>query len=364
MTIRSLILGLQGTVLTHEEREFFARVQPWGYILFKRNIVDQAQVKALTDSLRELSGRANVPILIDQEGGRVQRMGPPHWPAYPTGALLGKLYERDAFEGQMLNRLNARLIAHDLAEVGINVDCVPVCDVPVAGSHDVIGDRAYSKNANTVSVLARAAAEGLMAGGVLPIIKHIPGHGRAGVDSHLELPVVTASRNTLIKSDFIPFQALSDMPLAMTAHVVYSALDKNAPATTSAKIVRSIIRKHMGFDGLLMCDDLSMKALKGTLQERTNATFAAGCDMALHCNGVMQEMREIAEATPVLAGKAKRRAQAALSRIVTRLEPLDVEKARHTLAQALSLVQAGEKIPDQKRYIMDDLMGNMSENVA
>jgi beta-N-acetylhexosaminidase len=281
-------------------------------------------------------GQDNLPILVDQEGGRVQRLNVPHWPIYPTGRALGAIYQRDALYGAMITRLSARLMAHDLHEMGINIDCVPVCDVPVRGAHDVIGDRAYGEDASSVSLLARAASEGLMAGGVLPVIKHIPGHGRAGADSHEELPIVTASRNALKKQDFIPFEALSDMPLAMTAHVVYTALDPDYPATTSKKIIRSIIRRHMGFDGLLMCDDLSMKALKGTMQERTHDAFAAGCDMALHCNGNLNEMKEVASASPILAGKAKRRADHALARLVTRVEPLDVDAARARLAHALS----------------------------
>ena len=336
MTRHSFIAGLSGSVLTLDEKAFFRDAMPWGFIVFRRNVANPAQLKALTDSLRALMGQDNLPILVDQEGGRVQRLGPPHWPAYPTGRTLGQLYAQDPFTGAMLTRLSARLMAHDLSEMGINVDCVPVCDVPIRGAHDVIGDRAYGETHDVVSALARAASEGLMAGGVLPVIKHIPGHGRAGADSHMELPIVAATLKSLQEQDFIPFQALSDMPLAMTAHVVYTAIDDQNCATTSQKVIRSVIRRHMGFDGLLMCDDLSMNALKGTLKERTSATFAAGCDMALHCNGVLSQMQEVASATPILAGKAKRRADGALSRLIKHPEPLDVERARHVLAAALA----------------------------
>src|ERR671912_1086163 len=259
MTARAFIAGCSGPTLTARESAFFREAAPWGFILFRRNVEDRAQLRALGDALRETVGRADAPILIDQEGGRVQRLGPPHWPKYPPGSAYGRI--PDPVARRELTRLGARLIAHDLRAVGIDVDCVPVLDVPVAGAHDVIGDRAYGRDPQTVAVLGRAAAEGLLAGSVLPVIKHIPGHGRAFADSHLQLPVVETPRAELEAHDFAPFRYLADMPLAMTAHVVYTALDRARPATTSRKVVRDVIRGSIGFDGLLMSDDLSMNAL-------------------------------------------------------------------------------------------------------
>jgi len=237
---------------------------------------------------------------------------------------------------QKMARLAARLIAHDLSSVGINVDCLPVLDVPVPGAHDIIGDRAYGDDARTVAALGRAAAEGLLAGGVLPVVKHMPGHGRAGADSHEALPVVEVSRRELEAVDFAPFQALADMPLGMSAHVVYTALDPKNPATTSRTVIEGVIRGTIGFDGLLMSDDLSMKALSGSLRQRAAAALAAGCDVALHCNGKLDEMQEVAETAPVLAGKSARRAEAALARLRHRPEPFDPVDAQARLTAALA----------------------------
>jgi beta-N-acetylhexosaminidase len=337
MTLSALILGCSGPVLTPDEASFFRDVSPWGYILFRRNIQNPEQVYALTSEIRSLTGRDDVPILIDQEGGRVQRMSAPHWPVYPCGRAYGAAAAGDPLLRRGLTWLGARLIAEDLRGVGINVDCVPVLDVPVPGSHAVIGDRAYGEDPGTVSILGRAAAEGLLAGGVLPVIKHIPGHGRAGADSHHALPVVEASREDL-EIDFAPFRALSDMPLAMTAHVVYTALDPVEPATTSAIVMNEIIRGAIGFDGLVMSDDLSMNALSGTLTERAAAAFGAGCDIGLHCNGIMAEMVAVADAAPPLAGEPKRRADAALKRIVRAPEPIDLVDARARFEAALAMV--------------------------
>lgn len=333
MSTRALILGLSGLELTEAERGFFREANPWGFILFRRNVQDREQVARLTQSLRELVGR-RAPVLIDQEGGRVQRMAPPVWPAYPPGRAYGAV--ASAAGRREAAWLGARLIAHDLHEVGVDVDCLPVLDVPTPGAHDVIGDRAYGDEPHTVARLGRASAEGLLAGGVLPVIKHIPGHGRAGADSHLALPVVDTPRAELERRDFAPFQVLSDMPLAMTAHVVYTALDPERPATTSSRVIAEVIRGHIGFDGLLMSDDLSMKALKGTFAQRTRESIAAGCDVVLHCNGDAAEMAEIAAAAPLLSGKAAQRAKSALSRIVKSVEPLDVEAARQRLAELLA----------------------------
>ena len=321
------ILGCSGLTLTTEERAFFRGVDPWGFILFKRNVETPDQVRRLVDDLRACVGRADASVLIDQEGGRVQRLGPPHWRRYPPGRAYGTLATNDPLYRREITRLGARLLAHDLAALGINVDCVPVLDVPVAGAHDVIGDRAYGDDVETVASLGRAAAEGLIAGGVLPVIKHIPGHGRAGSDSHLALPIVDASYAELDARDFAPFRVLSDMPMSMTAHVVYTAVDPKRPATTSRKAISQVIRGAIGFSGLIMSDDLSMKALAGDFAERARASLRAGCDVVLHCNGDMAEMKAVVSGTRALSGKAKVRADAALARIVRTPEPLDLQDA-------------------------------------
>src|SRR5829696_223954 len=335
---KALITDVAGLTITAEERAFLRDADPWGFILFKRNVGTPEQVRALVASMREAVGRDDAPVLIDQEGGRVQRLGPPHWPAYPPGRAYGRLAGNDPLYHREIARLGARLMAHDLRAVGINVDCVPVLDVPIAGAHDVIGDRAYGRDPETVALLGRAAAEGLIAGGVLPVIKHIPGHGRAAADSHHDLPVVEASRAELERQDFVPFRHLADMPLAMTAHVVYTALDPEHPATTSANVMRDVIRGHIGYDGLVMSDDISMNALSGSLAERTRAAFAAGCDMVLHCNGRLDEMEAVASDTPELAGEAGRRAAAALARIAHEPEPLNAVDARARFTAALAAV--------------------------
>lgn len=328
MTFAAAILGCSGLTLTAEERAFFRDVRPWGFILFRRNIESPGQVRALVDALRDCTGLANAPVLIDQEGGRVQRLGPPHWRRYPPGRAYGQLAANDPLLRREIARLGARLIAHDLAMLGINVDCVPVLDVPDPEGHEVIGDRAYADGPEDVALMGRAAAEGLIAGGVLPVIKHIPGHGRAKADSHLDLPVVDAPTEALEARDFAPFRVLSDMPMAMTAHVVYSAIDPRRPATTSRRAVREVIRGRLGFDGLLMSDDLSMKALSGGFAERARASLAAGCDVVLHCNGDMDEMKQVMAGTRTLSGRARLRAEAALARIVRVAEPFDAEAAR------------------------------------
>ncbi len=338
MTTNAFIVGCSGPALTTAEESFFRDSKPWGFILFKRNIETPDQVRALTGALRATTCRSDAPILIDQEGGRVQRMGPPHWPLYPPGRCYGRVSADDPLTRREIARLGARLMAADLRAVGINVDCVPVLDVPVPGAHGVIGDRAYADDPPAVAILGRAAAEGLLAGAVLPVIKHIPGHGRAGADSHRALPVVDSSREVLEERDFAPFRMLADMPLAMTAHVVYTAIDARAPATTSRIVMRQVIRGSIGYDGLVMSDDLSMNALSGTLGERARAAFAAGCDVVLHCNGKLDEMIAVAEAAPVLAGAAKRRARAALGRIAHAPEPLDPVDARARLDAALATI--------------------------
>ena len=335
MSVRACILGCAETALGPEETAFFRDVKPWGFILFARNVESPDQVRKLVDALRETVGREDAPVLIDQEGGRVQRLKPPHWPLYPPGRAYGQIPANDPLLRREIARLGARLIAHDLASLGINVDCVPVLDVPDPEGHEIIGDRAYGQTPEEVATLGRAAAEGLIAGGVLPVIKHIPGHGRAKADSHLELPVVDATYEALDARDFPPFRALSDMPMAMTAHVIYSAIDPKRPATTSKKAIRKVIRGALGFDGLLMSDDLSMKALSGDFTERAEQALAAGCDVVLHCNGDMAEMKAVVDGAGALKGHARRRAQAALGRIARSPEPLDLDAARARFAAAL-----------------------------
>jgi beta-N-acetylhexosaminidase len=310
--MRAFITGVAGPALTHEERQFLRDAQPWGLIVFTRNIAGPDSLRRLIGEFRSAVGR-DAPVLIDQEGGRVQRLRPPHWPGYPPGAAYGALYDRDRETGLAAARLGARLIASDLAGLGIDVDCLPLADVPVAGSDAVIGDRAYGTEPAKVAAIASVIAEGLVDGGVLPVLKHIPGHGRATADSHKRLPVVTAGRATLEATDFAAFRPLAGLPLGMTAHVVFSAIDPVAPATLSAVIVGGVIRDSIGFRGLLMSDDISMGALSGSLSERTATAIAAGCDMVLHCNGELAEMHAVAAAAPALAGDAARRAAAALA---------------------------------------------------
>lgn len=327
-TSSAAILGCAGTVLSAEEAAFFRYVRPWGFILFKRNIETPDQVSKLTSALRETVGRTDAPILIDQEGGRVARLGAPHWGKYPPGRAYGELVANDPLHAREITRLGARLIAHDLTSLGINVDCVPVLDVPDPKGHEIIGDRAYGDTPEQVATLGRAAAEGLLAGGVLPIIKHIPGHGRAMSDSHLELPVVKAKLAELDARDFAPFRVLSDMPMAMTAHVVYTAIDRRRPATTSKKAIKQVIRGSLGFDGLLMSDDLSMKALSGDFKQRAKDSLSAGCDVVLHCNGDMDEMKAVMAGVGKLSKEARRRAQAVMGRLVKVPEPFDPVEAR------------------------------------
>jgi beta-N-acetylhexosaminidase len=331
--MRAFITGLSGPTLTTAERGFVEEADPWGLILFKRNVTTPDALRRLVDEFRDLLGR-QAPVLIDQEGGRVQRLGPPHWRSYPPGAVYGAAFDRDAAAGLLAARLGARLIASDLAELGIDVDCAPVADVPAAGADPVIGDRAYGADPAKVAALAGAFAAGLMEGGVLPVLKHLPGHGRATADSHQRLPVVAADRAALDATDFAAFRPLCGLPLGMTAHIVFSAIDPVAPATTSANIVKHVIRDSIGFTGLLMSDDISMGALSGSLAERTRAAVAAGCDVVLHCNGVLSEMVKVAAEAPALTGEARRRAEAALAARKPSA-PIDVAASRAELAERL-----------------------------
>jgi beta-N-acetylhexosaminidase len=313
----AVIFGCAGEALTEEERGFFIRTQPWGFILFARNCKNPRQIKALCDELRATVGRDNAPILIDQEGGRVARLRAPEWKDRPPMDRFGELWRLDPAKGREAAFLGSRLIAEDLRQMGINVNCVPMLDVPQPDANQqVIGDRALAKHPEQIAALGREVMNGTLAGGVLPIIKHIPGHGRSLSDSHEDLPVVSASRDDLIETDFAPFRELADAPMAMTAHILYTAYDEKLPATQSKVIIDEVIRGEIGFDGLLMTDDLSMKALAGSFQERSQASLEAGCDMLLHCNGDMEEMQAVADVTPRLSGKALARAEAAVDTLL------------------------------------------------
>ena len=337
MSSRAFITGISGLELSADERAFIGAERPWGFILFKRNIDTPAQIASLVRELRETLGEADAPVLIDQEGGRVQRLAPPHWPVYPPGAVFGALYDIKPELGFQAARLSSRLIAADLIDLGITVDCLPLADVPIDGADAVIGNRAYGTDPAKVAAIARAVTDGLVEGGVLPVLKHIPGHGRATADSHFGLPTVDTPRDELERTDFAAFLPLADLPMAMTAHVVFSALDPAHPATTSATIINQVIRGVIGFQGLLMSDDVSMNALAGTIAERTRAIVNAGCDMILHCNGKLDEMRDVASETPELTGEALARANRALASRKPPM-PLDRRAARAELDALINRV--------------------------
>ncbi len=334
--IGAFISGCLGTALSQPERDFFARANPLGLILFRRNCQTPEQLKSLTDDFRAVVGRRNAPVFVDQEGGRVQRLGPPSnaWRHYPPARAYGEAYARDPLAALRSARNVGRLMAEDLIAAGITANCVPVLDVPQPGAHEIIGSRAYSDRIEQIMALARAHAAGFVDGGVMPVIKHIPGHGRARADSHLELPVVEAKRAELEAVDFPPFAAFADAPMAMTAHVVFTALDESAPATLSRKVISSVIRRQIGFRGLLITDDLSMKALSGSYAEKARRALEAGCDVVLHCNGEMDQMEEVAEAAGWLRGKALARARAAL-RSARRPQPFDRKLALMDLENLL-----------------------------
>ncbi|SEH24846.1 beta-N-acetylhexosaminidase [Magnetospirillum fulvum] len=329
----ALILGCAGLALTESERRLFAAANPLGFILFGRNIDTPDQVRDLVAALRQSVGRADAPVLIDQEGGRVQRLKPPYWRKAPPGAPFAALAERNRAAAKEALRLNFRLIGRELADLGIDVDCAPVLDVPVLGAHDVIGDRAYGTDPALVADLAREVADGLLDEGVIPIVKHIPGHGRATVDSHVALPVVEDSAESLEAKDFVPFRALSDAPWGMTAHVVYTAFDRVRPATTSPIVIEEVIRGRLGFDGVLLSDDLSMKALGGRFEDRSNDSLDAGCDIVLHCNGDMDEMAALARVVRPLTDRALERLARGEARR-RRPVPFDIAAA-HARVEAL-----------------------------
>jgi beta-N-acetylhexosaminidase len=337
MASRAFITGLTGLSVSANERAFLRDAQPWGLILFRRNVSTSSQVTELAQSFRDIVGW-QAPVLVDQEGGRVQRLGPPEWPAYPPGARYGELYDREPASGLAVARLAGHLIAADLRPLGIDVDCLPLADVPLKDADPVIGDRAYGSEPGKVAALAKAIAEGLQAGGVLPVLKHLPGHGRATADSHHQLPVVNTDRATLEATDFAAFRPLASLPLGMTAHVVFSAIDPVAPATTSVTMVNQVIRGFIGFKGLLMTDDISMRALSGTIADRSRAALSAGCDVILHCNGDMDEMIAVAGESPELSGAAAQRADAALAARVGP-EDFDTQAARRIFAQMIDGLQ-------------------------
>ena len=319
---RAAIFGCAGPDLTSDERAFFRDADPLGFILFARNIDTPERTSRLVEELRSCVARAEAPVLIDQEGGRVARLRPPLWRKAPPARQLGELYARSPEQGLEATKLNSRLLAADLASIGANVDCLPVLDIAFPETHAVIGDRAYASQPEPVAALGRAAAEGLMAEGVMPVIKHIPGHGRATVDLHDHLPTVSASREVLERTDFLPFKLLSDLPWAMTGHLLFEAIDPEAAITVSAGGVKDVIRGHIGFDGLLLSDDLSMQALGGSLGERAARALAAGCDIALHCNGRMAEMVEVAVDTDSLTEAAERRFEAGRRFLARHRDPL------------------------------------------
>ena len=313
--MKPVIFGLSGPTVTAEERAFFTAAEPAGYILFRRNIVDRVQVRALTDDLRALSGRGDLAILIDQEGGRVARMGPPEWPAFPAGPAFDALYEVAPISAIEAVRANAQAIALMLAEVGITVDCLPLLDVSQPDTTEAISSRALGSEPMRVASMGRAIIEGLRTGGVVGVVKHMPAtHGRAKVDTHYHLPTVTASEEEL-EIDLAPFRALAAAPMGMTSHIVFEAWDPDRPATLSPIVIDEVIRKRIGFDGLLMTDDIDMKALSGTAGDKAAGAIAAGCDLVLDCWGRMDEMQEIASRLGEISTRSRDRLDRAMATI-------------------------------------------------
>jgi beta-N-acetylhexosaminidase len=329
------IFGCAGTEITADERAFYRETDPLGFILFARNVADPDQMRRLTDALRESVGRADAPILIDQEGGRVARLKPPHWRAMPPAARFGEIAAVDRARAATAVRVNHELLAGELRAIGINVDCAPVLDLKRPETTTAIGDRAFAADPTLVADLGRAAAEGLMAGGVTPVVKHMPGHGRATVDSHLDLPRIDADFDDLADADFVPFRMLNDLPWGITAHLVYKAIDPERPATLSPKVINEVIRGEIGFSGLLVSDDMSMKALQGSLDRLAADLIAAGCDIALHCNGRLDEMRLVAAGCGPLSEAARLRYERGGQRI-NRDPDFDAEELAEELAELMA----------------------------
>lgn len=340
MTRRAFIIGVSGLALTADEIAFIADARPWGLILFARNIAEPEQVARLVAAFRTVLGDGDAPVLIDQEGGRVQRLRQPYWADYPPANLIGHLFAMDPEAGRRAAYLKARLIGADLAEIGISVDCAPTLDLAVEGAHQIIGERALAAEPGPIITLAEAAMRGFAEAGVLPVVKHMPGHGRGLVDSHLDLPVVATSRAELEETDFAPFRALADAPLGMSAHIIYSAIDPDNTATLSRTVIGDVIRGSIGFKGVLMTDDLGMKALPGSFREKTERAIAAGVDLALHCSGAMPEMIDVALGAPLLEGAAAERCAAALARRRTAETRVDRRGAEAELATLIARIDA------------------------
>jgi beta-N-acetylhexosaminidase len=335
--MQAAIYGLAGPELTENERDFFRDADPAGYIMFKRNCCSIEQLRGLTDQLRELSGRADLPVLIDQEGGRVARMQPPEWPAFPRAEAFAHLYDLAPSSAIEATRVNARALALTLGNAGINVNCLPLLDVRQPGASDIIGDRALGSEPMQVAALGRAVLDGMASAGIVGVVKHMPGHGRALVDSHKELPVVTASDEELA-IDLEPFERLRWAPMGMVAHVVYTAWDPDLPASLSPAVIGQIIRDRIGFDGLLMTDDLGMHALSGDFGGRASGAIAAGCDIALHCSGDMAEMESIAAAVPALSADGEARLARAMAVTLNEADDLDFAEAVAKRDALLALV--------------------------
>ena len=344
---RAVVFGCSGTVLGEAERRFFEESRPLGFILFGRNIASAGQVRTLAADLRRAVSRPDAPILVDQEGGRVQRIGPPRWPRRPAMRVFGKAMALDPEGAVACARLNAELISADLRALGIDVNCAPVLDLDLPGGHDVIGDRAFSGDPEVVAALGRAVSEGLMSGGVVPVVKHLPGHGRAAVDSHVGLPRVRAPLELLSATDFAPFAALADAVAGMTAHVVYEAIDGSGPASASRAVIAQTVRRDIGFNGLLFSDDICMGALSGRPQERVAAVLEAGCDVALHCNGNLADMRLVAEACPAMTADALARLDRARGASRERRGGLDRAEAARQIGDFLAAAgQPANRRPD------------------
>jgi len=336
MSLKAFICGSSGPELTDQERLFLRETRPCGLILFARNCVDPGQLRRLVEDFRSAVGESSLMVLIDQEGGRVRRLKPPHWRKLPPARAFGELHARAPSEALEAAYLVARLTAQELAGLGINVNCAPVLDIPTPGAHEIIGDRAYGSEPRIVADLGRAVARGYLDGGVLPVMKHIPGHGRAGVDSHKSLPVIDANRQELARLDFKPFAELRDLPLAMTAHVLIPDIDAERPASLSPAIIGEVIRDQIGFDGLLMCDDLSMGALEGPVEQSAMEAISAGVDVALHCNGDIGEMTRVAEVVPELDARAMHRFEAAIAQI-GKPKAFDEDRAKALLDKVVAL---------------------------
>ena len=334
--MQAAIYGFEGPALTDDERRFFRDAKPTGFILFRRNIETPPQLLALTDSLRDLTGRDDVPILIDQEGGRVARMRPPEWPAFPAAERFDQLYQRAPSSAIEAARANGRALGLMLRSVGINVDALPLLDVRQQGASDIIGDRALGSEPMQVAALGRAVLDGIASAGVVGIVKHIPGHGRALVDSHHELPIVTASADEL-EIDLEPFERLASAPMGMMAHVVYTAWDDQHPASQSPVVIRDIVRQRIGFDGFLMSDDTNMQALKGSQGERAATVIAAGCDVALPCNGVLADNLQVAECVGEIGLEGAERLARAMAGTRIEIDGIDFAEAVATRDQLLAL---------------------------